>query len=366
MSAPLVAEILGEVNSGGVEAVVTSLLTAMDGGKVRFRVFLHEGSSFPQRETFEKHGIPYTFIPKYTRPAAYVSALEKAFREDPPAIVHSHMSTMAFLSLFAAKKAGVPVRVLHNHSTAHAGEGKKTLLKKLLRPVAKHFATHWFACGKAAAEWMYGKAAVQSGKVSVFPNAVNGERFLFDPEARTELRKALGISEDTFVIGHIGRFTYAKNHERLLSVLSAVREKQRGAMLLLIGEGERYETIRALANASSDADAVRFLGVIPDTSKYYSCFDAFLLPSWYEGLPVVGIEAQFNGVPCVFSENVTKEVLLNQNAAALPLELSDAAWAETVLSQKRTEPSKLLAQYDVRIQAARLERFYLDASERNR
>ncbi|MDO4493642.1 MAG: glycosyltransferase [Clostridia bacterium] len=359
MSAPLVAEILGDMNSGGVESVVTGLLTAMDARKLRFRVFLHEGSAFPQREALEKAGIPYTFIPKYTHAAAYVKALEDAFRADPPAIVHSHLSTMAFLSLYAAKRTGVPVRVLHNHSTAHAGEGKKTVLKNLLRPVARHFATHWFACGDAAARWMYGDRAVDAGKVTVLPNAVDAERFAFDKEKRKDFRAALGIPDGTFVVGHIGRFCYQKNHERLLTVFSEVLKQRPDSVLLLIGEGERFEDIRRMAETLPSGDRIRFPGVLRDTSAAYSAFDAFVLPSWYEGLPVVGVEAQFNGVPCVFSSNVTAEIAMNGNAVRLPLDAPDALWAEKILSLGRTSPAPALAPYDVRVQAANLRGFYL-------
>ena len=359
MSAPLhIAVIMGRMDSGGVEAVVMNLCRRMDSEKIRFDFFLHADSHFPQREELDARGIAYTLIPPYSKPAAYVKTLTLALREGKYRIVHSHISTMSFLPLFAAWLAGVPVRICHNHSTDHPGEGKKSLLKRFLRPFARGMATDWFACGNTAARWMYGDAAVDAGRVKVLQNAVERSRYAFDPAARSGVRNELGLSEEIFVLGHIGRFTYAKNHEGLLEIFAALKQKRADAVLLLVGEGEREQEIREKVSAMGLTDSVRFLGVRRDADRLYSAFDAFCLPSFYEGLPVVGVELQWNGLPAVFSDEVTREALVNENVIALPLSAPAAEWADALLTLEREEPAADMEKFDIDRQAERLAAFY--------
>jgi len=361
MSEPIrIAVIMGRMDSGGVEAVVMNLCRRMDAEKIRFDFFLHADSHFPQREELEERGLSYTLIPPYSKPAAYLRTLTRALRKGNYRIVHSHISTMSFLPLFAAWLARVPVRICHNHSTDHAGEGKKSLLKRFLRPAARLFATEYFACGDTAARWMYGDAAVDAGRVHVLPNAVEKERYAYDPATRAEIRGALGLSDATFVLGHIGRFCYQKNHSQLLAVFAALKRQREDAVLLLVGEGEREEEIRALTDTMGLSEDVRFLGVRRDANRLYSAFDAFCLPSYYEGLPVVGVELQWNGLPAVFSDEVTGEAFVNANVRALPLSAAPEDWAGLLLSLSRQTPDPAMATFDIDLQADRLAGWYLE------
>ncbi len=149
-----VAQITGIMNNGGVEAVVMNYYRAIDKSRVQFDFFVDETSSFPQREEIEQLGGRCFLVPSYAHPLRYVRALLKLFRKHRYTIVHSQLNTMGVFPLFAAWLARVPVRICHNHSTAHRGEGKKNLMKQLLRPFSRLFATHYFACGDTAARWM--------------------------------------------------------------------------------------------------------------------------------------------------------------------------------------------------------------------
>ena len=356
-----VAQIMGIMNNGGVEAVVMNYYRAIDKSRVQFDFFVDETCSFPQCAEIERLGGRCFLVPPYSRPIRFIRTLTRIFRENNYHIVHSQINTMGVFPLFAAWLASVPMRICHNHSTSHPGERKKNLLKHLLRPFSRVFATHLFACGDKAARWMFGDRLVERGCVTVVPNAVDLSRFRFSAEARQAIRAEIGAGENTIVVGHIGRFTYSKNHSFLLEIFRALLKTHPDALLLLAGEGELLEQSIALANSLGISQRVRFLGVRGDTDRLYSAMDVFCLPSFYEGLPVVIVEALGNGLTCVVSDQITRE-LDAFSVTHLSLGTDPSHWAETLASAKRTElvPEALEVQFDVKHAAKRLEAFYLE------
>ena len=326
-----VAQVLNRMDSGGIESVVMNYYRHIDREKVQFDFYFSQDSVFPQKRELERLGAGIYPMPSYSRPLAYHKALCKAFREKRYRIVHAHLSTMSVFALFAAWQAGVPVRICHNHTTAYKGEGAKTLLKYILRPWNKLFATDYFACGEAAGRWMYGEPLLNSGKVVIMPNAIDTGKFTFDPEARKQLRDELKIPQDNFVIGHVGRFMYQKNHGFLLDVFAEALKREPEARLLLIGEGELLKSTQEKSRDLKIWDRVIFTGARTDVNKLYSVMDVFCLPSFYEGMPVVAWEAQANGLPCVFSDRTTQEAVCNPNCQLLNLSLEQEKWARALL-----------------------------------
>lgn len=365
MSTPIrVAQVLNRMESGGVEAVVMNYYRHIDREKVQFDFYFFEGSSFPQRQELERMGAGIFSIPAYSHPVSYHRALHRAFKERKYQIVHAHLSTMSLFALFAAWRAGVPVRICHNHSTAHWGEGKKTLLKYLLRPFNKLFATQYFACSETAGRWMYGDRCFNKGKVHVMPNAIDIGRFAFCEDHRIRLRKQLGIGGKIPILGHVGRYTYAKNHLFLLQCFAEYLKQQPQARLLLIGEGECTARIQQEIARLQIGHAVIQAGPQRDTAPFYSAMDAICLPSFYEGLPVVALEAQANGLPCLFSQIVPVQACVLPQTLCLKLSDGTARWADGIAKQmgKRTDQAQeamAAAHFDIREQCSRLERFYL-------
>lgn len=365
MSEPLrVAQIMGKMNRGGVEAVVMNYYRAMDKTKVQFDFFVDSDSEFPQREELEQAGAGVFMLPPYSRMWAWQKQLTEQLRRGRYSIVHAHINTMNVFPMLCAWRAGVPVRICHNHSTAHPGEGKKTVLKYLLRPFNRLFATHWFACGRKAAEWMYGRQAVEHNRVVVLPNAIDTTRFAFDEAQRVQIREQLEIEPDVLVLGHVGRFCYQKNHRFLIEIFAELHQMTK-SRLLLIGEGELTQSIRDLVHQKGLEKEVIFLGGKQDTAPYYNAMDAFCLPSFYEGLPVVAIEAQCSGLPCLLSDEVTEEAVLTDRAERFPLENSALQWAQWIVinaqaSASRQEKAGIIAEkgFDGIRQAAFLQDCY--------
>ena len=326
---------LNRMDSGGIEAVVLNYYRHIDRDKVQFDFYFAEGSSLPQREELERLGAGLYPIPAYSHLVAYHKALYIAFKQHGYRIVHAHLSTMSLFPLFAAWRAGVPVRICHNHSTAHWGEGVKTLLKYILRPFNKLFATDWFACGEKTGRWMYGDKAFDAGKVTVMPNAIDTAKFAYDAEARVALREDMGIPQDAFVVGHVGRFMYQKNHRFLVNIFAEIYKQKPEARLLLIGEGELKEQIRQQVQALGLQDKVIFTGARQDVNKLYSVMDVFCLPSFYEGMPLVAWEAQASGLPCVFSDTISREAKCSEYAIFASMDETLTHWTHILLQSQR-------------------------------
>lgn len=316
----VVAQIMGKWVGGGVESVIMNYYRHIDRNKIQFDFICDEDSTNIPYDEIEKLGGKVILCPPYQKLPKYIKFLENLFREKKYRIVHSNINTLSVFPLYAAKRAGVPVRIAHSHSTSNPREWKKNLMKNALRPFSKKYATDYFACSEMAGRYLFGDRAFDKGEVKIIRNAIDVEKFKFDPEARKKLRKEIGITDDGFVIGHIGRFVEQKNHRFLINVFAEVKKEKKNAKLVLVGQGPlREEMEQKVKNLGLKKD-VFFLGQRSDTNKLYSVFDVFCLPSLYEGLPVVGVEAQANGVPCIFSNKVTKETIVNENVKIINIE----------------------------------------------
>lgn len=353
-----VAQMMTDMNYGGVEMVVMNYYRHIDRTKVQFDFFALEGSTLPQREEIERLGGQVYVVPKYTHLPQYETVIQTLFQQNGYKIVHSHMNTLSVFSLYGAKKAGVPNRIAHNHSTVGKGEGAKNAMKYLLRPFATVYPTQLCACSQTAGRWLYGKKPFQ-----VFNNAIELDRFAFDPTVREAVRKELGLG-NRLVLGHIGRFCYAKNHEFLLDVMAEVCKLRADAVLLLVGEGEGEAAARQKVEVLGLQDNVRFLGRQSEPAKFYQAMDAFVLPSRYEGVPVVGVEAQAAGLPLICSDKVPGEIGVLPSTCFVPLNAPLTTWAETVIDAAENTPRRdttaelRVGGFDIATEAKKLEEFY--------
>lgn len=353
-----VAQVIGKMASGGVESVVYNYYRAMDHNEIQFDFFVDEDSTAKFPQDLLDMGARVYVVPPYQKMVRYHRELYRLFKENRYRIVHSHINTLNIFPLFAAWRAGVPVRICHNHSTAHWGEGMKTLLKYILRPFNKIFATDYFACGETAGRWMYGDRCFDVGKVTVMPNAIDTEKFAFDPEARVRLREELGIPQDVFVVGHVGRFTYQKNHSFLVDIFAELLKEKPDARLLLIGEGELMGQIQEKVRRLGIEGSVIFTGARGDVNKLYSVMDVFCLPSFYEGMPVVALEAQANGLPCVFSDQVSKESKISLEFQFLDINQALNKWVELLLHSKTKRKGSNIVP-DIKKKASVIKTFYI-------
>ena len=333
MDKPLrVAQIIGKWVGGGVESVVMNYYRYIDKTKIQFDFFIDEDSTMePPIEEIKKLGGKVYRIPSYTKIIKYHKELKKILKENNYKIVHSHINTLSVFPLFSAKRAGVPVRIAHSHSTTNKKEWKKNIIKQILRPFSKIFATDYMCCSELAGRWLFGNKAYDQGKVYLLNNAIDLEKFKYDEKIRKRKRKEIGIKDDTLVIGHIGRFVEQKNHTFLIDIFNEVHNKQSNSILLLIGEGPLKEDIQEKVARLKLTDSIKFLGQRTDVNELYQAMDVFVLPSLYEGLPVVGIEAQASGLPCIFSDSMTKEVKVSNSCVFFSLNDDLKKWPKAIL-----------------------------------
>ena len=222
-----VAQIMGKLWAGGVEMVVFNYYRAIDKSKIQFDFYYDADSTVEPPQDLIDMGARFYKIPPYQKLPQYIRELKKHLKENQYLIVHSHLNTLSVFPLFVAWMCRVPVRVAHNHSVPSGKELKRDALKYFLRIFGRVFPTDYFACSEKAGRWMFGNRNYDAGKVVVIKNATDFERFRADEETIEKLKKQLGLN-DKFVIGHIGRFTFAKNHEFLLDVFKKIGSISRG------------------------------------------------------------------------------------------------------------------------------------------
>lgn len=279
-------------------------------------------------------------------------------------VLNSNSVTYVF-PIFIARFFGIPMRIMHSHNSGfeqRIGFAKKVIMK-MNRFLLKWGATNYFACSQLAGKWMFGEKT----PFTVIPNAIDCSKFCFDSEIRNEMRKSLHI-EDKFVVGHVGRFTYQKNHGFLIDVFNEIHKINPKAVLLLIGDAvgnmSYYEKAKQKVQQYGLIGCVQFLGMRNDVPLLMQAMDCFVLPSRFEGLPVVGIEAQAAGLPCFFSDTITREVGLTELAHFVSLKDSSEDWAKKItvahaVNRKEAVNQVKAAGYEIESVAQKVQDFYL-------
>ena len=355
-----VAHVMGKMVGGGLEAVVMNYYRHIDRSKVQFDFIVDEDSTLVPQEEIESLGGRVFTVPPYQRVLAYQKALVRLFREQGWEIVHSHENALSVFPLRAAKRAGVPVRIAHSHSTSGKGEPARNAAKWLLRHFANVYPTYRMACSRYAGEWLFG----QKSNFEVIKNAINLSKFDFNAMARNEMRADLGVGDKTLVIGHAGRFVPQKNHSFLVEMFVEVLRREENSLLVLVGEGPLLDGVKERVSSLGIASKVRFLGHCESMGMIYQVLDIFCLPSNYEGLGMVAVEAQASGLPTVCSENVPEEALISGSATKVCLSAGPAVWADVVLGL-RTEFRRSHVQeakdngYDIASASELLQKRYL-------
>lgn len=316
-------------NPGGIETYLINLITSLK-GQIQFDIVSDFGD-VAHRDILENLGSHIYFIPPKSKG---LWAHLKAFRQILKANKNYNYIYFNILDAGAAITQLVPFFmrkkiITHSHN---AGTDKPRLHKlcKLLLKVTKGKKA---ACSLLAAEYMFGTAK----NVTIIPNAIDADRFKFNAAARLQKRCEFNLNESQCVICHIGRLTYQKNPLRMLDIFKAVVQKAADSILISIGTGDMDDEVQAYAKKINVADNVLFLGKRNDIPDILSASDVFFLPSVYEGLPIVAIEAQASGLSLVISDNITKETDITGNVNFISLNEDDDVWANALLNASRNE-----------------------------
>lgn len=364
MSEPIrILHVIGIMNRGGAETMIMNLYRNIDREKIQFDFVQNGNSGAAYDDEIIALGGKIYHCPRYRGKNHFAYAkwwkdfFEQHQSEYP--VVHGHIGSTAAIYLSVAKKYGA-YTIAHSHS-AGIGSGMYRLFAYPTRYIADHF----FACSQDAAISRYGrKIGDDKKRCQTLNNAIDTRKFVFDPKIRGQIRKTLYIGENTLVIGHVGRFTDAKNHDFLLDIFERLHQQMPDSVLLLVGDGELRPQIEATIAQKHLESAVIMTGVQPDVWNYYQAMDVFLMPSLYEGLPVSLVEAQTAGLPCCVSTNVPRETAITDLVQFRSLGDDAEHWAHWALAQAKTNRQNMrdaicAAGYDISTTAQWLEDFYM-------
>jgi glycosyltransferase involved in cell wall biosynthesis len=322
---------------GGVSSMLLNIYREIDHQKIQFDFLAPRKSSFAMyRQEIESNGGKIIELNTkgffLKRKIEFWKKLYQLIKKENYQIIHCNSGSVFFNLQVAviSKISGAKKIIIHSHN---AGNDKKwkVWLGNLFKWLFSYTATDFFACARKAGSFMFNKKIISSSHYRIINNGVDTEKFRFNASYRQKIRAELQLSKGQKVLLHVGRFVHQKNHHQLIKIFAEFLKEEPKAVLLLVGEGELEEEIRKQVHALKIAENVRFLGVRKDIPQLMSASDLFLLPSHYEGLPVVGVEAQANGLPCCFSSVITKEVdLIEGMNQFVDLTHTEKEWANAL------------------------------------
>lgn len=366
-----ILHILGNTQLGGAESRIMDLYRHMDRSVVQFDFVVHSKEEGYFNEEIRKLGGRIFRVPRFRvlNYFSYCRAWKKLLQEHRDAdgrsefhMIQGHMTSTAAIYLPIARKCGIETTIAHARS-AGVDKGLKGILTRFLRCNLSKKADYLFTCSELAGISVFGKKAVEQGRTRFLPNAIDCQKFAPDPLVREKIRRELGI-EKCYVIGHVGRFHYAKNHEYLLRVFAElVKRKTRDYVLLLLGEGSGMEDIRILSRELGIGDKVYFLGNKSNVNDYYQAMDYFVYPSRFEGMPGTIVEAQTAGLRCLMSDTICKEVIATELVTTRSIREDPRLWADEIEQHLQYQRSSRVDEmkelgFDVHGQAVLMTDFY--------
>ena len=359
--------IVGKLYIGGAERVCRNIGFFADPAQFQIDYLVFGDEIGAYEPELQEKGCRIWHIPS---PGAgyrqFYFGLKKLIRDNRYDVVHSHTMFNSGLVLRAAKVCGVPIRIAHSHSIR--GPEKRgvmqDLYEKAMRRWIVRYATHYVGCGQAAGEWLFGRKTFRE-KGIVLLNGVELDRFAWDPAARDRIRRELGW-DGCFLIGHAGHLAPVKNQRFLIELMPELLKHRPETRLLLLGDGADRPMLERTVRELGLDHYVSIPGNVSNVNEYLSALDVFAFPSLYEGMPLAIVEAQANGLPCVLSDRVPKDIYLTDLLRTLPL--GDVGqWTAALLEEERRSPEGYLSLlksggFDVRASMNRIYALYRETA----
>lgn len=360
-----ILHVLTAMNRAGTETMLMNLYRAVDRNIVQFDFAVTITEHCDYDDEIAELGGKIIRYPKYTgkNHFAYKKWWHDLYQAHPEyRIVHGHIGSTASIYLKIAKKYG-RYTIAHSHSTS-GGFGLHKILYKAYSYSTRYVADFFIGCSEAALVARYGKRVADNRKIStVLNNGIDVEKYTASSTIRTEVLHELGLDENTLVVGTVGRLTPQKNPLFILDILSVLREKEPGFRFIWAGTGEMKDEIEAGIIERGLQNNTLLLGVRNDIPRVLQAMNVFILPSKFEGLPVIGVEVQAAGVPMLCSDKVSPEVNMSKCVTFLPID-STEPWVEGILKEKEyrrvtnASDDVIKAGYDIKATSQRLTDFY--------
>lgn len=347
------------MGSGGVESFLMNLYRNMDREKIQmdFVVFSDE-VGMHEAEIARLGGRVYKVPRKKDGLFRNLNAIRKIVKENQYKIVHRNCdAAIMLLDILAAKLGGARYVIAHAHST----QNEHSFIHKVCKPFLRKVVKYRYACSDAAGKWMYGKASFE-----IIPNGIDCKQFDFQQNIRDKIRTQFLIPENTIVMGNVAVFKEVKNLSFLIDVFAEIHKRNDNTMLLLVGDGEERSSLENKVRELQLEHCIKFLGTRSNVNEIFMAMDIFILPSFYEGLPLTMVEAQTSGLKCYISDRVPDDAIINAELVEkVSLEENAEEWAEKILTTCDVEDRKHAGQvvrqagYDIRQVAKKMQDFYL-------
>ena len=358
-----ILQVIEGLYAGGMESMLMNYYRNID-KDIKFDFLVYSPKAYFDDEVNALGGRIYRITPRRKNPIKNYLELYKFFKEHTEyQIVQIHQGVTYFAPLLIAHWVGVKHIIAHTHGMNPRWIKRQGPFFKLItRPIITRFATDFIACSQGAAYQIFGEHIASDNKYVLMKNAIDIDKFKFNKQTRSAVRLKLGINEN-FVIGHVGNFTYPKNHVFIIKVFEEVLLMNKKAILLLVGDGIDKIKIMSYVKKKHLDDKVYFLGNRSDVNELLQAMDVFFFPSIYEGLPVALVEAQASGLKCVVSDTITKEVQLTPNIKYMSLEEDIYNWAAEIITssiEEREKQNKYIVKngYCIKTEAQKISSYY--------
>ena len=355
-----ILHVLTAMNRGGAETMLMNLYRKMDREKIQFDFAVTTSQHCDYDDEIDSLGGRIIRYSRYkgANHFSYVKWWKDFFPRHPEyRIIHGHIGSTAAIYLAIAKKNG-RFAIAHSHNTSMSA------LYRIYSYPTRYVADYFMACSKGAMVSRYGKKVAGNPLIgSILHNGIDVSQYEYNEAARRSVRTELGLRQDAFVIGTVGRFAEQKNPFFIVDILCALRQKVPDFRFLWAGRGKLQEDVEQYIARKGLQQNVLLLGVRDDIPRVLQAMDAFILPSKYEGLSVASVEAQAAGLPVWLSDKIPEETKITSGCQFLPI-VSPELWAENLLKEKsfrRIETATddvIKAGYDVHNTALWLADFY--------
>ena len=363
-----ILHVVQRMEAGGTQALLMNIYRNIDRKKIQFD-FLVE---YPNKEFYDDEIIKlggkiyYSTVRTDFNIFKFKKEFKQILKENPDyRIIHIHVSNIGYLCFKIAKKNGVNTRIAHAHSNGSVHD-TKYILRWILRKLFALYATDYFACSEEAGEYFFKRK-----KYKVLKNAIDSQKFKYNKEQRSKMRKQLNV-ENNFVVGHIGRFRPEKNHKFLIEIFKKIKSKKSNAKMILVGTGPLEEEIKNLVKNLNLEEDIIFLENRKDVNNIYQAMDVFLFPSLFEGLGIVAIEAQASGTPIICSDRLPPEIEISSICKKISLDEPAEVWADEVINiaeknkiKQDLQQNVIKSGFDLSNVVKKLQDFYLETYEKN-
>ena len=362
-----VLHIINGASMGGISSMILNYYRCMDRSRVHFD-FVSSLELGHNGFELEKLGSKFYFIEmKSNGLMNHIKELDALLRKEHFDAIHVHSNHTSYVALMVAWKNHIKIRLAHGHNAVKNKLSFKAQISRRIGIILiRIFATKRLACSVDSAIYTFGKHSLKEKSMEILPNAIDVEKFRYNPVMRLKYRKEFGLEENTVVIGCVGRMSQEKNHQFLIHLMPSLAERLADVRLVLIGDGAERDKLEKLADELKVHDKVIFTGERTNVHELLSLLDIFVLPSINEGLGIVVIEASAAGLPIIMSENVTSELKFLPNAVYIDLSETEK-WIQQIIekgsNKKRIpfeEAQKILREngYEIQTETQKLEAIY--------